>query len=157
MATHFAIAALAAIGIGLAGGAGAIPVAYNPQNAPAFTLHPTAAQALPSLRPANPVGLSAVLLLAQAPMAATPQGQHPAGPHLDNQPGDTPVPHNPQGSANRADGGGAAAHLHNQGDGFSSHRPGAAPSAAGGTGAPALIDNQPGDGPRPNRPGRGAP
>ena len=148
MATHFAIAALAAIGIGLAGGAGAIPVAYNPQNAPAFTLHPTAAQALPSLRPANPVGLSAVLLLAQAPMAATPQGQHPAGPHLDNQPGDTPVPHNPQGSA---------AHLHNQGDGFSSHRPGAAPSAAGGTGAPALIDNQPGDGPRPNRPGRGAP
>ena len=123
----------------------------------ASALQPAAAQTLPGLRLAYPTQPPTVLLLAQAPTTATPQGQHPAGPHLDNQPGDTPVPHDPQGSGNRADGGGAAAHLHNQGDGFSSHRPGAAPSAAGGTGAPAHIDNQPGDGPRPHRPGRGAP
>lgn len=123
----------------------------------AFALHPAAAQAFPALHLASIAPPSSSFVLAQAPGTATPQGQHPAGPHLDNQPGDTPVPHDPQGSANRADGGGGAAHLHNQGDGFSSHRPGAAPSAAGGTGAPAHIDNQPGDGPRPHRPGRGAP
>jgi hypothetical protein len=34
MATRFAIAALAALGIGLAGGAGAAPAAYNPQSTP---------------------------------------------------------------------------------------------------------------------------
>lgn len=126
----------------------AAPLAVAPQLA--------AAKPLSGLHLAGPAQLPAGFVLTQAPAVTTPQGQHPAGPHLDNQPGDTPVPHNPQGSANRADGGGAAAHLHNQGDGFSSHRPGAAPSAAGGTGAPAHIDNQPGDGPRPHRPGRGS-
>lgn len=124
----------------------------------ASALLPAAAQTLPGLRLANPTQPSTLLLLAQAPTTATPQGQHPAGPHLDNQPGDTPAPHIPAGSANRADGGGGPAHLHVEGGGeISSHRPGAAPSAAGGTGAPAHLDNQPGDTPAPHRPGRGAP
>lgn len=112
-----------------------------------------------------PAGLDAVatertsvaLLLAQAPGGATPQGRHPPEKHLDNTT-DGPAPHEPRGSANRADGGGQAAHLHNEGGGeTTSHRPDARPSTAGGTGAPAHLDNQPGDGPAPHRPGRGSP
>lgn len=92
---------------------------------------------------------------AQAP-TSNAQGQHPRGLHMDNQPGDSPTPHNPAGSANRAEGGGPAAHIDNEPGGTPQpHRPGARPSSAGGVGAPAHMDNQPGDSPSPHRPGRG--
>lgn len=92
---------------------------------------------------------------AQAPTPGPLGGQHPRGLHIDNNT-DGPAPHNPAGSANRAEGGGPAAHIDNEPGGTPQpHRPGARPSPAGGVGAPAHMDNQPGDSPSPHRPGRG--
>ncbi|MFL1462584.1 hypothetical protein ACI6QG_10305 [Roseococcus sp. DSY-14] len=96
------------------------------------------------------VTLAAGAALAQAPMTTAP-GAHPPGPHMDSNT-DGPAPHVPATGQNRADGGGAPAHLHNEaGD---THRPDAGPSPAGGAGMPRAV-NQPGDGPAAVRPGRG--
>lgn len=104
------------------------------------------------------MGLAAVPALAQAPAVSTPQGRHPAAPHLDNEGGGSPTPHAPAGRRDRADGGGAPAHLHSEGGGqVGSHRPNAGPGQAAGQGPAAHLDNQAGDTPNSHSPGRGAP